>query len=134
MGEWLLRNGGLTQIASRDEAGTDKRQRRLNQIELGRTHLAAAPSLATLPADIPSLQATSDDFGRFAVALVRRSEAGAYEVVYGANSSALVDALLLLAGKSAEQQDNAKDATASANDQAAAVADVVEAISEELAA
>ncbi|KQU93865.1 hypothetical protein [Devosia sp. Root105] len=134
MTEWLLRNGGLTQVASQDGSGSDKKQRRQDQIQLGRSHLDAAPALATLPSDLASLQPTSDTFSKFAIALVRRSEAGAYEVVYGDNNAALVDSMLLLAGKAVEQQSKAHNATNAAVSQAATVADVVDAISAELAA
>jgi hypothetical protein len=134
MAEWLLRQGGLTQVASRDKNGDDKKQRRQTQIELGRSYLDTAPALAALPSDIVSLQASSDAFGNYAIALVRRSSAGSLELVYGNNNASLVDALLLIAGKEALAKQNADNAIGTAVAKAANVAEVVEAISRELAA
>lgn len=107
--------------AIRRASGSNANSKRQDEFrKKAENYYFACNALFTFPQELPQL-APAETNKTFSVALVRQSDEGDLEVVYGTNNGTLVNSVLAIAGK--ELKDQPVPATASKN--AARLSDVI---------
>lgn len=118
-------SGGLDALRRPAKAGPDEREKLRQTRTDAENYYIACPALFTIPAPVPELTPSSEKAHAFSVALLRQTDDGKSEIVYGSSNGTLVNSLLVEAGKRIKP-DGVTQPTSRQN----TVADVVQSILE----
>lgn len=118
----ITKSGGIDAIRRAGGSNTDSKKQKEYR-EKAETYYFACDALFTFPDELPQL-APAETNKTFSVALVRQSDDGELEVVYGTNNGTLVNSVLAIAGK--ELKDLPAQANARKN--AAKLSDVIDSV------